>query len=202
MNILLTDLQYLPSVVFWDKAAQHTAICLEQHENYAKGTARNRCHIASANGVLRLSIPLLQGKNEQQNIKDVRIANDIAWQRQHWRSIASAYGSAPFWAHYEDKFAPFYHKKYDFLWDFNYDLFQTTHRLLKCKNAIITTDSYQKEVAAPHENALENSYEDIRHDKKKTIEIADSPYYPQVFLDKNGFLPNLSIIDRLFCMGY
>jgi hypothetical protein len=196
-KILLTDLQYLPSLAFWQTLAGYDTVCLEQSENYVKGSPRNRCAIASSNGLLRLSVPLQQGKNQQQGIRDVRIANETAWQRQHWRSINSAYGSAPFWTHYDAHFQPFYTKKYDFLWDFNHDLFILTLKLLKLKPEIIYTQTYEKA------STESEKYDDIRYNKKyenPEILLTTQPY-PQIFSAKYGFIPDLSIIDGLFCMG-
>jgi hypothetical protein len=206
VSILLTDLQYLPSLAFWQTLSRYDTVCLEQCENYVKGSPRNRCAIASSNGLLRLSVPLQQGKNQQQGIREVRIANETAWQRQHWRSLTSAYGSAPFWAHYEAHFQPFYTKKYDFLWDFNHDLFLLTLKLLKLKPEIIYTETYQKTT----ENEINKDiYDDIRSNKKNQNGIllekpllATPKPYPQVFSTKYGFLPDLSIIDGLFCAGF
>jgi WbqC-like protein family len=198
-KILLSELQYLPPISFWKAVATHETVCLEQCEHYVKGSNRNKCAIASSNGLLRLSIPLQQGKNQQQNIKEVRIANDIAWQRQHWRSLSSAYGSAPFWAHYEGHLQPFYDKKYDLLWDFNHDLFVKIHQLLKLKTNITASETYQKDV-------IDTEITDIRQQRHAVVSdniLHTTPPlpYPQVFADKHGFLPNLSVIDALFCLG-
>jgi WbqC-like protein family len=194
LSKLLTDLQYLPNITFWQQLAQHETVCLEQCENYIKGSPRNRCTIASSNGALLLSVPLQQGKNQQQGIREVLIANETAWQRQHWRSITSAYGSAPFWEHYAPYFEPFYTKKYDFLWDFNYDLFVLSLKLLKLETKIVLSETYEKTPDA-------TIYTDIRHAKKATDTTIIIKTYPQVFAAKHGFLPNMSVLDGLFCVG-
>ena len=88
-------LYYLPPVSWCAAAWNSEAIVVEACENYQKGSLRNRCFIAGPNGVQRLSIPLEKGKHRQMPIRDVRIAYDEPWQRQHWRSISTAYGNAP-----------------------------------------------------------------------------------------------------------
>ena len=119
---ILLETQYLPSIQYCSKFCSADPVVIEQHENYRKGTYRNRSHIASANGLLRLTIPLQKGKNQQQNIRTVRIAYNQPWQAQHWTSIQSAYGNSPFFEFYADELQPFFKKKETFLWDWNFQL--------------------------------------------------------------------------------
>ncbi|MFK7980892.1 MAG: WbqC family protein, partial [Saprospiraceae bacterium] len=79
---ILIELHYFPSIQYFSKFFLHPSVVLEQHENYIKRSFRNRTHIASANGQLRLSIPLEKGKNQQQSIKEVRISYDEHWQHK------------------------------------------------------------------------------------------------------------------------
>jgi hypothetical protein len=191
---LLTELHYLPSVAYLREVAGADAVLLEAHENYTKGSCRNRCHIATGNGILRLSVPLLQGKNQQQNIRAVRIANDTAWQRQHWRSIATAYSSSAFWWHYAPKIAPLFEREYEFLFDWNYDVLMLLLAIFDIKTPILLTESYT-EIAPEGVHDCRNKWQN------DIIPLAKMPHYPQVFEDKQGFLPNMSALDILFCMG-
>jgi hypothetical protein len=58
----LIELQYFPPVTYFSILLKHKNVWIEQLENYQKGSYRNRCHIATANGLLRLSVPLEKGK--------------------------------------------------------------------------------------------------------------------------------------------
>ncbi|MEL7222076.1 MAG: WbqC family protein, partial [Bacteroidota bacterium] len=174
----------------------HTAdtIYLEAHENYQKRSYRNRAHLVGANGLQRLSIPLKKGKNQQQTIQDVKIAYHESWHRQHWQSIISAYGNAPFFPFYADELAPIYEQQYDKLWDFNLSLLKLVFRLLQWDKAIQLTEGYH------HSYAKETC--DIRNTIRPNIATADKfPPYPQVFTERHGFSSNLSILDLLFCQG-
>jgi hypothetical protein len=194
MPPVLLEIQYLPPVQYFALLAKHGTLYLEQHEHYKKGSYRNRCHIAAVNGVQRLSIPLQKGKNQQQPIREVRIAYDEAWRPQHWQAIQTAYGNSPFFEHYADILMPFYKgEKYEFLWDWNYDLFLLLLKILKINIEIkITTHFESKPVSAL-------DFRDVVSPKK--MNIYEAVYYPQVFEDRLGFLPNLSILDLLFCTG-
>jgi len=140
---ILLDLQYLPCLQYWTKFIQYKTVLLEQHENFVKSSYRNRCHIAGVNGLLRLSIPLAKGKNEQQNIRQVTLSNQDHWRSRHWHSIRSAYGNAPYWEYYADQFEPYFKTKSTNLFDFNYQLFQTIYQLLGLTAEVQLTAEYQ-----------------------------------------------------------
>ncbi len=197
---ILLELHYLPPIQYFTKLIRCDILFLEQCEHYQKGSYRNRCHIATANGLQRLSIPLKKGKNEQQLIREVRIAYDEPWQAKHWQSIRSAYGNAPYFEFYSDVLEPFYSKRYRFLFDWNWDFFESVIDLLSIDCEVKFTNNYKE----PDNNYpfldLRNSIHPKPHRSK------EDPYfspvkYAQVFEEKHGFLPNLSVLDLLFCTG-
>jgi len=196
---VLLEIQYLPPVQYLTKLAGGEPIFIEQWEHYQKGTYRNRCHIAAANGLTRLTIPLIKGKNEQQAIREVRIAYYEPWQRQHWQSIRSAYGNAPFYEFYADALQPFYEKPFPFLFDFNLELLQTLLKLLRMDVNLQLTDAYAETPPAGWTD-LRNAIHPKPHLQKPDPHFTPLPYH-QVFEDRYAFLPNLSMLDTLFCMG-
>lgn len=194
---IVLPLFYCPPVSWVLAFAKASEVYLEQQEHYVKGSYRNRCHIAAVNGAQRLTVPLRKGKNQQQPIREVRIAYDEPWQIQHWRAICTAYGNSPFFEHYEELLKPFFTaKKYDYLWDWNYDLLVVSMKILKLKTPIILTEQYE----LYPDNAL-----DFRGNftSKNTTQNTDyKPIrYPQVFEDRLGFLSDLSVLDLIFCAG-
>ncbi len=172
---------------------------IEQWENYKKGNYRNRCYIAGVNGPLRLSVPLKKGKNERQPIREVQIAYDQPWTSQHWTSIRSAYGNAPYFEHYAEQIQPIFQKKWTFLFDFNWALLQILNDLIGIDTSILQTQDFQK--------TTDEGIDDWRNkiQPKGHLQDEDPDFkhlkYPQVFEEKTGFLPNLSILDLLFCTG-
>ncbi len=196
---VLLEMQYLPPVQYFAKLAGTTPVFIEQHEHYQKGSYRNRCHIAAANGLTRLTIPLIKGKNEQQAIRDVRIAYYEPWQRQHWQSIRSAYGSAPFYEFYADSLQPFYEKPFPFLFDFNLELLHTLLKLLRMNPLPQLTENYI-DANSPDWMDLRNAIHPKLHLERPDPDFSPQPYH-QVFEDRYAFLPNLSVVDALFCLG-
>ena len=190
-NFLLST-AYLAPIEYYVVLANSERILLEQHEYYQKQSYRNRCRIATANGIMDLSIPVdSAGKTP---IRDLRISDHNNWQTHHWRSIETAYNSSPFFEYYADDFRPFFEKKWLFLWDFNLALFNKTLELLDIETKIELTEQYKPETS--------DNFLDLRatiHPKKE-ISLLLKPYY-QVFETKFGFMPNMSIIDLLFNMA-
>jgi hypothetical protein len=195
----LLSLHYLPNIQYFSKFLLHDKVWIEQQEHYQKGSYRNRLQIAAANGPLRLSIPLVKGKHRQQNIREVRIAHHELWPQQHWQSIQSAYGNAPFFEHYSDILQPFFSKKYTFLFDFNLELLQSLLSLIGLPTPFKLTSEYLPEV--PSTTTDYRSLISPKKDPIQTDPTFKNVKYVQVFEEKHGFLPNLSILDVLFCKG-
>jgi len=195
----ILSLPYLPPVSWCAAAWNSENAYLEACENYQKGSLRNRCYIAGPNGIQRLSIPLVKGKHQQTPIREVRIAYDEPWQRQHWRTIKTAYGNAPFFEHYADEVAPFYEKRYAFLFDYNLDflVFILQKKLGWEGNFVMTHEWWPTrkwEPATDWRDAISGEPDEW-----------PAWFYParysQVFEERTGFLPNLSVLDLLFCCG-
>lgn len=183
---------YLAPVEYFQYLKTAGKVCIEQHEYYQKQTYRSRCRIATANGIMDLSIPV--EKRNHTLIRDIRISEHSDWQTQHWRSIEAAYNSSPFFEYYADNFRPFFEKKWLFLWDFNMELLHKTLELLDIETEILLTETYEPQTG---EETLD--LREIIHPKKEAS-IPLKSYY-QVFATKFGFIPNMSIIDLLFNMG-
>lgn len=191
---VLFSTAYLPPVSYVSALVNAGNVEVEQWEHYQKQSYRNRCHIAAANGLMALSIPVERTGTEKKCMKDVRVSEHDDWQRQHWKSIVSAYNTTPFFEYYEDDFAPFFHQKWDFLLDFNMALLEKVLELLDVRKSIGFTAGY---VADYHKKVVDlRGQFHPKHDCGFTIR----PYY-QVFQEKYGFLPDLSIVDLLFNMG-
>ncbi len=172
------------------------ALSLEACEHYQKGSYRNRCHLAGPNGVQRLSIPLLHGKHQQTPIREVRIAPGTDWPKQHWRSIRTAYGNAPFFEHYADELAPFYEKSWPFLFDFNLELLQFVLGKIGYRGEISCSETF-----LPRQTARAGDFREMLRPNAPVPAWFSPLPYAQVFTDRHGFLPDLAVLDLLMCCG-
>jgi hypothetical protein len=185
---------YLAPVQYYCKLCSYDTAYIETAENYPKQTYRNRCLIAGANGVQPLSVPIEKPATEKCLTKDIRISDHGHWRHLHWNALTSAYGLSPFFEYYQDDFAPFYARKYHFLFDFNEALRQLVCELADIHPDVRFTTCYEASVSDVFREA-------IRPKQAGTdSRFVAHPYY-QVFRDKHGFLSNLSIVDLLFNMG-
>lgn len=185
---------YFGSIAQYAAIAQSDEIVFENQDNYQKQTYRNRTYIYGANGKLLLTIPIKHmGNGAKQLYKDVRVENEFPWQMHHWKSLQSAYRTSPFFEYYEDDLTHLFEKRKDFLLDFNYECMDIICDCLQLNLTYSKTETYQKDPKDLNDmRILANSK------KEKTDHLAT---YIQVFSDKHGYIPNLSILDLLFNEG-
>ncbi|MFV0345225.1 MAG: WbqC family protein [Bacteroidales bacterium] len=182
---------YLPNIAYYSALVADNKPYIEVYENFVKQTFRNRCNILAANGILKLIIPLEHARSKKTNIKDVKIAYHEPWQKQHWRSIVSAYSSSPFFEYFTDDFKPFYHKEFKFLYEFNISLLNVINGVVGIDMSFVETKYYDKDVYS-NSGVVDIVFKGVNKSFKQ---------YPQVFDTKFGFVENLSIIDLIFNMG-
>ncbi len=110
---------YLAPVSYYAQLAQGSLVTINLDEAYRKQTLRNRCYIASPNGPLSLTIPVVKFVPYHTPMRDIRISDHGNWRHLHWNALVSSYRRTPFFEFYADDFAPFYEKKWEFLVDYN-----------------------------------------------------------------------------------
>lgn len=195
---VLLSTAYLPPIAYFKALLNIEHAFLEVKEHYVKQSYRNRCLIASVEGIKTLIIPVSKTTSNHCLIQDVRIDYTQSWQRTHWKTLETAYNTSPFFLYYRDYLEPFYTKQIPFLLDFNLLLWECLCNLLKIKKILEPTQIYQKNCQA---YCLDLRFD--LHPKKELPAYInyEFPSYFQVFMDKTPFLPNLSIVDLLFNKG-
>ncbi len=138
---------YLAPVHYYTKLIAAPCVVEERAEHYVKQTFRNRCLIATADGVQALTIPVQGSKDlggdHKTPTKAMRIIDSNRWRQLHWNALVSAYDRTPFFEYYADDFAAIYQTPYDKLVDFNADLQRLVLRLLDLHPTILVNqDDY------------------------------------------------------------
>ena len=198
---LIVESQYFASVIFYKISYNFSHIVFEQCESYQKMSFRNRCQIAGAQGVIDLGIPLVGGRGQKGLTRDVRIAGDRSWQAQHWKTIVSCYNRSPWFEYYRDGLETLYGKPVNFLMDWNQECLEWSLGVLGMTKVIQRTSAY-REVYMPGEGADWRGRLVPRDRGKWGAQgWPVAPRYHQVFEERIGFTPNLSILDLLFCEG-
>lgn len=196
-TVLLSS-AYLPPVSYFSKLYAYEKVCVERFDHYMKQSYRNRCVIASAAGPLSLTIPTEKSENPKCLMKDVRISDHGNWRHVHWNAFVAAYKQSPFFDYYADEFHEFFEKRYSFLFDFNSELCNWLCEQLDMHPVVVWSDDFIVDTAG-----MDDFREQIH--PKKRLQTDDAsfkavPYY-QVFQEKQGFQPDLSVADLLFNMG-
>jgi hypothetical protein len=196
-GFVLLSTGYFAPIQYYSEFLRAEKVYIEQFENFIKQTYRNRCVIMGGNGPIQLIVPVVKGRGPKILIKDLQISYDTEWQRNHWRTIFSAYSSSPFFEYYKDDIYPFFETKHRFLLDFNLKIHEIICELLEYENNAVLTADFEK-VPEGTVNLRERISPKIKTQSDNDFQTVK---YTQVFSDKLGFVPNLSILDLLFNEG-
>jgi hypothetical protein len=190
---VFTELFYLPNIEFFTLLEPNGKLFLDGHDLYQKQTYRNRTSILLSNKVANLSIPVLDG-NKKKPFKEVKIDYDQKWKNVHLRGIQSAYGKAPFFEYFYPYIEEVIVKNPKYLFDLNFELLTLCLKLLQLNVKVSVWDKReQKPDAKDYRGAI------IAKEDFSSREFYQVQAYTQLF--GVNFVPNLSVIDLLFCEG-
>lgn len=190
MTTIVSFLSF-PSISWWQQAIAASELVLDGCEHYEKMTMRNRYRIAGSNNPILLSVPLTSGRNQRTAMRDVEIYNRDRWQVQHWRTLVSVYRRTPFFEHYEPSLQSLFEKEYARLTDFNRDSMLWVMKQLRLNIPVAEANAYIADYGS--------TCTDLRQ-WQPGPQWQAKRYY-QVFEDRIGFQPDMSILDLLFSEG-
>ena len=211
MQKALLSSTYFGPVQWYQKLYRYGKVYVEAYENFTKQTYRNRCVIATTNGLQTLTVPVEHSAAMENSdgtacfgkclMKDVRISDHGNWRHLHWNALASAYGESPFFEFYADDLRPFFERRWTFLYDFNMEICAKICDFICIEPDIVPTTSF----APADSDALAAGTADFRDAIRPKHPQPDADFEPrryyQVYERKHGFKPNLSILDLVFNMG-
>ncbi len=202
MKTAILSSAYFAPVQWYQKLNRYENIVIEQHDNFIKQTYRNRCVIATTQGLQALTIPVERPSDarlDKTQLKDICISDHGNWRHLHWKALLSAYGESPFFEYYADDIRPFFEKKWKYLLDFNMEINQKMMELLDIEKSSL---SLSNEYSSYEGDSDTVDFREVIRPKHpgEDKEWQPKKYY-QVYQQKFGFQPNLSILDLLFNEG-
>ena len=178
-----------------------SVVRIDAWEHYRKQTYRNRCRIYAADGPQDLNFPIVHDGNPfALPIRDIRVDYSTPWLIRTQRAIESAYRSAPFFDHYRDSLFALMDSRPERLLDLDLTLTRWALEQLRLPVELRLTEHYVE----PGSDLYGEDMRNVIHPKRANDILSQlglaRPYY-QVFSQKYGFTPNLSILDLLFNEG-
>lgn len=188
LNNPLLHTAYFGPIFYYAILLQNSNCTIETQEHFVKQSTRNRCSIYGSNGKLLLTIPKKRKGSDKKPINKIEISYKENWQKEHWNAITSSYNSSPYFEYYKDEIFPLFEKEEILLIQFNSKAQDIILRILNHKNNIKYTNEYQHQ----------GNFTDLRN---YNYILKKQKRYDQVFMEKYGFIDNLSILDLLFNLG-
>jgi dipeptidase len=194
---MLLPTAYFPNIQYMSKFFTLEDVMIELHEHYIKKTYRNRCDILAANGKLSLSVPIIKAETEKAFIKDVKIDYKTDWQKQHFKSIESAYQPSPFYEYIIPDFLFVFETQTPYLIDLNSKILDVILSYINPSRNYQFSETYTACKTKIDYRTLLSPKETLN---KQDPYFLSKNYY-QTFSDKFDFIENLSILDLLFNEG-
>ena len=194
---LIIEYQYFAPSILYSTLYKFTHVEFEQYETFQKRSFRNRLVLAGGAGAVALAIPLRGGRNQHSLTRDIIIDDRTKWQLSHWRTITSCYNRSPWFDYYRDELNEIYSTRFELLADWNLTCFEWALKKLGLKLTVSLTEQWSTD----YDESLNLDWRNklLPGSIQSTFPMA--PRYRQVFSERNGFLPHLSILDLLFCEG-
>lgn len=185
----VVPISFFGSCGYFQVIANAETLLIETKSHFNKGSISSRCDILSPNGIQQLPIPVVRKNGSKTLFDEVTIAHDIDWRKKMWKSIETAYSSAPYFDYYGMEVEELIYQKETNLLQYTLNCTLKIMEWLSLENQINFTTTY------------------YQGNDKCDLRFSDFEYkgpfkpYIQVFNPTNEFIPNLSILDLIFNEG-
>lgn len=209
--------QYLPYLGFFHKLAQADIFVVMDDVEFLRRGLQHRNKVKTSRGEQWLTVPVLHQQN--QRILDVKINPDTAWNRKHWGTLTTNYSPAPYFDRYATDLQSLLQQEWHSLCALNMALIEWVMQQLEIPTPMIRlselpSQGHKSELLISACKAVGadtylsgpggRDYMDLALFEAAGVKVLwqefTSPHYAQVFPEA-GFIPNLSILDVLFCCG-
>jgi hypothetical protein len=209
---------YLPWLGFFDKMRRSDVFVIEDNVQFEHKGFTNRNKIKEQKVSNWLTVPVEEA-GKRHLINQIKIARDqqSGWRRNHWLNIKYHYSKAPYWAKYSDFLERTYNKDWILLIDINMHLIEGIMGFLGITTPLILGSSLNviekksdlvlsqcKAVGADVHLAGQGAkgFLDVKKFERNGVKIVFQEFeYPEYRQLHGDFIPNLSVLDYLFCTG-
>lgn len=182
---------YFGSIGYFKTLSQFNKVELDGLETFTKQTFRNRFILNTANGIKPLSIPVVKPNGNSTTTEEVLLDDSENWRNEHWRTIKSAYASAPYFDFYGIEIEELLFDATTTLFNLNRKITERIIQWLELNVTILTSQEFSP--------FIENDFRITTANKKAFTEHQPCPYI-QVF-ESNDYSEAISILDAILCIG-
>jgi hypothetical protein len=209
---------YLPWLGFFDKMQQCDIFIIENDVQLEKQGFIVRNKIKTPEGARWLTVPI-RHMGGPVSINEAKIASGGSgdWRRRHWLTIKHSYSKSPFWEEYGGFFEETYSREWEKLIDLNMHIIKGIMKFLQIEKPLVLASDLAasgngSELIINQCKALGakvhlsgvggRNYLDLKRFEDEGIDVLFQEFeYPNYKQLHGVFIPNLSAIDYLFCVG-
>lgn len=186
---------YFPPAWYFRVLIENPGCIFESHEHFIRQTIRNRCTILNPNGKQFLTVPVTKPFGNKTPMEKVLASENENWRKNHLRAIQTSYGSAPYFNEFFPELKDLISSHQTSLIELNIAGVKWVCGLLGISNEF----KFSHEYFTGHTGL---DFRGIKNQKDALPEMLNRQEerpYTQVF--SGLFIPGLSILDQLFCLG-
>ena len=209
---------YLPWLGFFEKMQLCDIFIIEDNVQLEKQGFIVRNRIKTQEGARWLTVPI-RHIGGPISINQAKIASDSNgyWGKKHWSTIRHSYGGSPFWEKYSGFFEETYSREWERLIDLNMHIIKGMMKFLGIEKPLVLASDLAasgdgSELIINQCKALGGNihisgtggrnYLDLKRFEDEGIKVLFQEFEYPVYKQLHGpYIPNLSAIDYLFCVG-
>jgi len=191
---------------------------IEDNVQFERRGFQNRNRVKNSGGVRWLTVPV-EHVGKDLLINEVRIANaaEPKWAERHWMTLKHNYRKAPYWEEFKGFFEEAYGKQWDLLIDLNMHLIKELMGFMGIQKKLVMSSALgvggkkgelvlnQCKVLGADQllaGAGARDYLDVEAFEKAGVKVVFQEFKYPVYEQLHGaFVPDLSVVDYLFCTG-
>ena len=217
MIVTIHQPNYFPHPAFFQKVSlSDIYVILDKTQFEFDITNRNKI-ITTEGSWVRISVPIKKGQKFFE-IRNVEINNYLSWAENNWNLIHKSYGDYPFFGLYKTFLDSIYKKKWNLIFDLNFQTLKKVFDWLDIKTEIVL-ESELNVTGTASEKLLNickkmgatkylsgsggKNYLNEKFFAQNKIKVEYQKYNPIIYTQKNvkSYVSNLSILDLLFNIG-